>query len=160
MYTKKSYRQNSYIKSLLLFFICITFSFAELKVGDSFPVLKLTDQFDKEIAIPSKGNIKLILSFNKNTSLAMQKYLKSKEDDFLIKNNILYISDVSAAPSFIFRNFALGTLKKLPYRVALLYGNEGEKVNQKNDHITYMLLYNKKIKSIAYIHINSISSLF
>lgn len=104
---------------ILLTLLCVTSLFAELKVGDTFPPLVLVDQFDKKVEVPSEG--KLLLSFEKDISTAIQEFLLKQDKNYLSGNHLLYISDVSSLPSFLVNLFVLPTLKEFAFSVALIY---------------------------------------
>jgi len=137
------------IMLMLLFFSAL---FAQIKVGEGFPDYKLVDQFDKEMPIKREGNTTLILSFEKDVSSEIKKYIDTKEKNFLEKNNLMYVSDISSMPSFITSWFALPKMKKFGFRVALIYkDNIGDIIPREEGKTTVIKLDYNKIMSIDFV---------
>ena len=99
------------MKILLITLLLVSALFAEIKVGDSFPKLTLEDQFSKKTEVTQKGSATLLLSFEKDVSADIKKYIGTKEKGFLEVHNIMYISDISTMPSLITRMFVLPKMK-------------------------------------------------
>lgn len=127
-----------------------TVLFAQVKVGDNFPHLTLVDPFDKKVQV--NKNAKIFLSFEKDVSSGIKSFLDTKEKNYLTKNNILYISDISAMPSLITSWFALPKMKKFSFQIALIYDEkEGKVFSKKEKKVTVITLKNNVITSIQFI---------
>jgi len=148
------------MKHLLIISLLLTSSlFAEFKVGDKLPTITLEDQFEKSQKITSKDKM-IIMAFEKDISIAIADYLKTKPDSFLATHNTKYISDISSMPSFITSMFALPKMKKYNFSVMLIDNDFGEKFNRKEGKITLFKIKNKKIKEIQFINPSKLSKVF
>ncbi len=143
-----------FITSLLL----ISTLFAELKVGETFPTLTLVDQFETKMEIKKKGSTTLLLSFEKNISSSIKKYIDTKEKSYLTKNNIMYISDISSMPTFITSMFAIPKMKKFAFKIALIYNaKEASLLDKKDKRVTVVTLKNNIIRTINYVKIKDLN---
>jgi len=144
--------QGLKMKFIMMSLLCVTALFAELKLGDGFPVYNLVDQFDKKVVVKQEGNTTLILSFQKSVSSGIKKYIDSKDKNFLEDNSIMYISDISIMPSFITSMFALPKMKKFDFKVALIYDDDvGDIIPREEDKVTVMKLEHNGITSIEFV---------
>ena len=139
------------MRTILFLLLTITTLFGEVKVGESFPTLTLVDQYDQNISV-DKSTKTLLLSFQKGVSSGIQAFLKSKEENFLEKNNALYIADISGMPSFLVGLFALPKMKKFNFKVGLIYeDNVADPIPREEDKVTIIKLNNQKILSIEFV---------
>ena len=140
------------MKILIASLLLVNTLFAEIKVGEAFPSLTLVDQFDTKTAIKTKGSTTLLLSFEKDVSASIKAYIGSKEKDFLSKNNIMYISDISSMPSFITSMFAIPKMKKFTFNISLIYDEkEAKLLDRKKGKVSVITLKNNIIKTIKYV---------
>ena len=140
------------MKILFVSLLMISSLFAELKVGDSFPSLTLVDQFDEKVELKKEGSLKIILSFEKDVSAGIKTFLDTQDKNFLVDNNVLYISDISGMPSLITSWFAIPKMKKFDFKVALIYDeDEGKVLNRQDEKVTVMFVKDNKIKSIKFV---------
>jgi len=146
------------MKILILLVFTLSILNADLKVGEMFPHFALKDQFEKNVEIPTKGRVSIIVSFEKDISESMQQFLSSKDKNFLSINSAIYIADVSAAPSFIFNLMVMPKLKELPYSMALIHDDKSELFNRKDKKISLFKLKNGQIVSIDFIGIEELGS--
>jgi len=136
----------------LIFLTLISFSllFAKATIGEPLPVVDLVDQFDNKLEI--RSNATLIVSFQKSVSSEIQAYLTSKPKHYLEQNNILYVSDMSAAPTFMIKLFGIPKMQKFPYKVALIYDDEiADNIQRESDKITVISLRQHKIIKIQFV---------
>jgi hypothetical protein len=137
------------MKILFINLLFITLLLAELKVGEQFPSLPLVNQYDKTINIPKEGEVILLISFEKDTSTAIQSFLEKQEEGFLSDNNMSYISDISSLPKFLVNIFVLPKLKKFDFNVALLY--EKSLLTHKEGHLTIIHLKENRVVDKLFI---------
>jgi len=131
--------------------LCLTIAlFSSVHKGDTFPDISFTDQFGNKINIPIKGKHTILISFEKDVSYGVNKFLQKKPKKFIKDNHIHYISDVSHAPSILFKMFALPKLKKLPFSVALIYEEEGKYFPQKKGKVTIISIKDNNITNIQF----------
>lgn len=148
------------MKSIILFFVLMGLLFAEIKVGDTFPKLNLVNQYNIPTQIKTKGSFTLILSFEKDVSSKVKKYLDTKEKGFLEANSMMYISDISKMPSLITRMFALPKMKKFSFQVSLIYDEkEAASIPRHKNQVTVIELQNNQIKKIDFAKGGSLESL-
>ncbi len=108
------------MKHLLLISLLFTgILFADFKVGDKLPAITLPDQFNKVHKVEAKDTL-IIMAFEKETSIAISDYLKTKPASFLTTQHAKYISDISAMPSFISSLIAEPKMKKLSFSILLI----------------------------------------
>lgn len=132
--------------------ILVSTLFAETKVGDAFPKLTLVDQFDEKTEIKQKGSTTLLLSFEKDVSSDIKKYIATKEKGFLVKNNIMYISDISSMPSLITSWVAIPKMKKFTFKISLIYDEkEALSISRKEKKVTVVTLKNNRIEKILFV---------
>ena len=140
------------MKILFVSLLMISSLFAELKVGDSFPSLTLVDQFDEKVELKKEGSLKMIFSFEKDVSAGIKTFLDTQDKNFLVDNNVLYISDISGMPSLITSWFAIPKMKKFDFKVALIYDeDEGKVLNRQDEKVTVIYVKDNKITSIKFV---------
>ena len=148
------------MKHLLLISLLFTgILFADFKVGDKLPAITLPDQFNKVHKVEAKDTL-IIMAFEKETSIAISDYLKTKPASFLTTQHAKYISDISAMPSFISSLIAEPKMKKLSFSILLIKDDFGKQFNHLEGKITIFKLKNHKIKSISFISPKKVSTLF
>jgi len=135
--------------------------FAEIKVGDSFPKLTLQDQFDEKTEVKTKGATTLLLSFEKDVSSEIKKYIATKEKGFLVANNLMYISDISSMPSFITSWIAIPKMKKFTFKISLIYDEkEAESISRQEGKVTVVRLKDNRIEKITFVAPNALGAMF
>jgi hypothetical protein len=135
--------------------------FAEVKVGDVFPSLTLVDPFNTKVDISKEGEAKFILSFEKEISSEIQVFLETKKKDYLSKNNILYIVDLSSIPSLMRNWFAIPKMKKFDFKVALMYDKKEAKIlMRKSRKVTIVWLKDNVVTDIKFLTVDKFFSLF
>ncbi|MFT7879899.1 MAG: hypothetical protein ABXS91_05825 [Sulfurimonas sp.] len=147
------------LKLLMLSLLMTTALFAEFKAGEKLPPLSLPDQFDNELQVKSTDRL-LIVSFEKDTSSAINDYLKAKPANYLQEHHARYIGDISAMPSLITSMFAIPKMKKLPFSVMLIKDDFGEKFSRKEGKITVYKIENHTISAIEFIAPDRLPELF
>jgi len=136
----------------LIFLTLVSFSilFAKVTIGEPLPLVNLVDQFDNKVEVRSDAT--LVVSFQKSVSSKIQAYLDSKPKYYLEDNNILYISDMSAAPTFMIKLFGIPKMKKFTYKVALIYDDAvADKIQKEDNKITVIKLKKDKIVGIQFV---------
>ena len=140
------------MKYLMTILFMISALYAEVKVGDAFPVFNLQDQFDVKMQVPQKGKITLILSFEKDVSSEVKTFINTQKKNYLEDNHIMYISDISPMPSFVTSLFALPKMKKFNFRVALINeDNVADVIPRKDAKVTRIKLHNNHVQSIEFV---------
>jgi hypothetical protein len=141
----------------LIFLTLVSLSLLTAKVtnGDILPCLSLVDQFDNKVEI--RDDATLIVSFQKSISSEIQAYLDTQPKDFLEENNILYLSDMSAAPTFMIKLFGIPKMKKFNYKVALIYDDViAKKLQREDNKVTLIRLNHHKIIDIQFVSSNAL----
>ena len=140
------------MKILMTTLLLMSTLFAEIKVGEAFPKLTLVDQFDEKTEVKQKGSTTLLLSFEKDVSSDIKKYIATKEKGFLVKNNIMYISDISSMPSLITSWVAIPKMKKFTFKISLIYDEkEASSISRKEKKVTVVTLKNNRIEKILFV---------
>lgn len=139
------------MKQLLLISLLFTANlFADFKVGDTLPQIKLQDQFEQEFTVDGKDTL-LIMAFEKDLSVVVNEYLKQQPKSFLEDHHAKYISDISTMPSMITKLFAMPKMKKYPFSVMLINDDFGKQFNIAEGKITIYKLKNHKIEEILFL---------
>jgi len=143
------------MKLLLLTLISFSILVAEINIGDTLPTLNLENQFENKVKIRSDAT--LIVSFQKSISSEMQAFIDTKPKHYLEDNNILYISDMSAAPTFMIKLFGIPKMKKFNYKVALIYDDAvANKIQREDSKLTLIRLNDHKIIDIQFVSPNAL----
>jgi transcription initiation factor IIF auxiliary subunit len=143
-----------------IFLTLISFSLLTAKVnnGDILLPLALVDQFDNKVEI--RNDATLIVSFQKSVSSEIQAYLDAKPKHFLEQNNILYVSDMSVAPTFMIKLFGIPKMKKFDYKVALIYDDAvANTIQREDDKVTVIQLKRDKIVNIQFVSPKDLNSI-
>jgi len=122
-------------------------------IGEKLKDFTIKNQFDKPISL-TKDTKKIIFVCTKPAGHLVRNYLKEQDKDFLEKRDILFIADVSAMPSIIYKMFALPDFKKSPYSVLLLTDEEKAKRFKNKAHkdeVMIIYLDNKKVTKVKFI---------
>ena len=124
--------------------------FAGFKVGDTFPALHLSDQFEKQTDVTNQTRY-ILMAFEKDVSVETANFFKKQPKGFLEKKHLLYISDISSMPSFITSMFALPKMKKYPFSVLLINDDRGKVFDKKEGLLTRYTLKHHKITAIDFL---------
>lgn len=146
----------------LLLLVSLLFAgtlWADFKVGDGLPGITLPDQFDKDHNVRADDTT-LIMAFEKDVSVLVNEYLKTKPGTFLNQHHTRYISDISTMPTIITNMFALPKMKKYPFSVMLIYDDFGKQFNREKEKITVFKLKQGRVQSVSFITEKELPALF
>ena len=90
-----------------------------IEIGKPFDPGTLKDQFGREGRV-TPGTEKVIMVFAKSTGHLVKEYLNKKPADYLDKEHVVFIADVSGMPSMILKYVALPDLQKHEYSIFLI----------------------------------------
>lgn len=121
---------------------------ANLHVNSYINTFWLFNQFNQKIYVNDRVDY-IIISFNKDTSLIINSFLKFKKSNFLSKHHIIFIVNLSKVPSIFKELFILPKLRKLKYNILL--DNANRYFIQKKDKITIYKLNKKSVKQIYFL---------
>lgn len=147
------------MKSLFASLLLATSLFAGLQTDQYFPKTVLPDQYGTEQRVTGSDKIVLI-SFEKDVSVAINDYLKTKPKDFVYRHRVKYISDISPMPTVITKMFALPKMRDYKYPVLLIYDESGAKYDKKEGMVTVYRLDNGILKSVDFIAPGALPTLF
>ena len=145
-----------HMKIILINLLFMTLLLADVKVGERFPTLALLNQHNEKIEIPQKGEVILLLSFEKEISTDIQIFLEKQDNHFLMNHHMVYISDISSLPRFLVNLFVLPKLKEFDFKVALLYDENG--LNREEKKATIIYLKDNTITDIDFIEVNKLEN--
>jgi len=124
---------------------------APYSVGQSVTPLDLKDQFGKRHPLKVMPE-KVVMAFEKGTGAMVNEYLAAQEKGYLVKNNTVFIADISQMPNFITKAFAIPKMQKYPHTVLLIQDEElGLKFPSEEDKVTVMTFKGNFLRSIRYI---------
>ena len=136
---------SKYLYSLLFIPLLLIGVFKE---GDMFLPNRFINQFDKNITITTEYK-KVIVVFDKAGYYDVNKFIATKEKDYLHKNHIAYINDISQMPKSILDYFVKPRMRQKNYSILLLKDmNTSKKLNYQDEKITIYTLVNGKIDQI------------
>jgi len=125
----------------------------KIVIGKSLESMKLKDQFGELKTIHSDTK-KVIFAFSKNTGHMCNDFFNTKEPTFLTDNHVIFVADVSSAPSLIRSMFIIPGLKDFKHTV-LVIEDKTVSINYKHadkaEDIMVVYLDNFIIKNIKYI---------
>ena len=123
-----------------------------LDINDSLPIITLNDQFGNSHTI-DKNISKIIISFDKKSSVLANKFISLKKDsaNYLNENNMAFIANITAMPALITKLFAMPKMKKYKHTILLIDDDENDMFLTKKKHISVYHIENAKVKNITYI---------
>lgn len=126
---------------------------AKIAIGSNLDSLNLKDQFDKNGTINTNTK-KAVFAFTKPTGHLVIEYINTQSEDFLTKNNIQVIADVSRMPSLIRNYVVLQDLQKSKYQI-LMFLDEAVSANYRNskngDSVMIVDLDNLKVTGVTFV---------
>ena len=141
------------LKSLFFLLLIISppaFS-AFYEVGDKLEMFSLTDQYEKSTHINNKTQL-ILFSRDKAGGKLISDALSRTAKEYLIKQHIVYITDISRMPSFISNYIAIPLMRKKLYPILL--DKEGKITAQfpgRDNTATLIFVESLKIKNIKYL---------
>lgn len=122
-----------------------------IQLGSAIPSMALLDQYEKPWSIPADTRL-VLFSGSRDANAIAQGILSQKPADYLKSTNAVYLSDMSKMPGFITRNFALPSMRDLPYSLGVaLNANETINFPREDGALTAIFLDNGKVTSIEFI---------
>ena len=135
---------------ILLILICIYSNANTLKIDDKISSFSLVNQFDKIHTINSNISM-IIVTFQKKSTNIVNNFLSSRDNDFLDKNNTIFINDISCTPSIIVKMFTIPKMRDYKYDILLIYNENNKKFIEEENKITVYFIENGFIKDIKFI---------
>lgn len=89
-----------------------------LAVGDAVPALALRDQHDADVQVDASTRV-LLLTRDMTGGGLVKESLAENGKEMLTAAGAVYVSDVSRMPGLVLSAFALPSLRKRPYPIAL-----------------------------------------
>ena len=124
-----------------------------VEIGKPFLSGTLKDQFGKEGRVTDDTE-KVIMVFAKSTGHLVKEFLNTKPNDYLDKEHIVFIADVSGMPSMILKYAALPDLQKHKYSIFLI---RDEKISKKfrndkyKDYIMVIDLDDGRVEEVEFV---------
>jgi hypothetical protein len=113
--------------------------------------MTLTDQHEKPWVIPADTKL-VLFSGSRDANTIAQGLLSQKPAEYLKSKNAVYLSDMSKMPSFITRNFALPSMRDLPYSLGVVLNADDTKDFPREDgDLTAIFLNKGKITRVEFI---------
>jgi len=122
-----------------------------IQAGSTMPSMTLTDQHEKPWVIPADTKL-VLFSGSRDANTIAQGLLSQKPAEYLKSKNAVYLSDMSKMPSFITRNFALPSMRDLPYSLGVVLNADDTKDFPREDGALTAIFLNKgKITRVEFI---------
>ncbi|MFK5891718.1 MAG: hypothetical protein QM504_00685 [Pseudomonadota bacterium] len=121
------------------------------QVADKIDTLTLENQFEQKQTLDI--NTKLVIyTVEKKASDLVKEALKKIPEGYFLKNNIIYIADISNMPGFISRFIAIPAMKERNYPIMLdSNGTVSAKFPAKEEKITLIYLNLLNIIDIKFV---------
>jgi hypothetical protein len=145
-----------FLPTLIALTLCAlsTFTNAQtspIQVGSTMPSMTLTDQHEKPWAIPIDTRL-VLFSGSRDANTIAQGLLSQKPVDYLKTKKTVYLSDMSKMPGFITRNFALPSMRDLPYSLGVvLNADETRDFPREDGALTAIFLDKGRVTRIEFI---------
>jgi len=111
----------------------------------------LNDQFGKEHTLSTLPKL-LIFSFGKETGKLISSYFNAQDADYLARNDIKLIADVSSVPSLLRSTFILPKMKKYSFEILISTQSDfSDQFPRKEDGLTVIKLENGVVESITFV---------
>lgn len=110
-----------------------------VEVGKPFVSGTLKDQFDREGQV-TEDTEKVIMVFSKSTGHLVKEFLNTKPNDYLDKEHVVFIADVSGMPSMILKYVALPDLQKHKYSIFLIRDAKESKKFRNDKYKEYIMV--------------------
>jgi hypothetical protein len=122
-----------------------------IQAGSTMPSMALTDQHEKPWAIPIDTRL-VLFSGSRDANTIAQGLLSQKPVDYLKTKKTVYLSDMSKMPGFITRNFALPSMRDLPYSLGVvLNADETRDFPREDGALTAIFLDKGRVTRIEFI---------
>jgi hypothetical protein len=122
-----------------------------IQAGSTMPSMALTDQHEKPWAIPIYTRL-VLFSGSRDANTIAQGLLSQKPVDYLKTKKTVYLSDMSKMPGFITRNFALPSMRDLPYSLGVvLNADETRDFPREDGALTAIFLDKGRVTRIEFI---------
>jgi len=139
-----------FIKKLIIFLISATSLFAQpFGLNDNIVGVTIQNQFEKDCVIDAKIQ-RLIVSFEKDISENLNKFLATKKPDFLKERQTLFIANISKMPSIIASLFAIPKMQKYKYDILLINDEDDKRFASKESKVTIYEIKNGIIEKIDF----------
>ena len=152
------FRSNRFkpLPTLIALAICALSTFinaqtSPIQAGSAMPSMALMDQHEKPWTIPA--NTRLVLfSGSRDANTIAQGLLSQKPAAYLKTKKTVYLSDMSKMPGFITRNFALPSMRDLPYSLGVvLNADETKDFPREDGALTAIYLDKGRVTRIEFI---------
>jgi len=150
----KNYYKGLWVKKVALSLVFGLFSMlsaAGFDVGTKIDSLDVKDQFEKKVEI-GEGVKYLVMATTKDQGKEIHTFLeKNGNGEFLKNRGVVYISELSGAPSFVMSMFMLPKFKDYKYSMGLIRDKEVAKnLPKEANKITLFKLNKGVIEEIGY----------
>ncbi|MDA7818070.1 hypothetical protein N9A28_07755 [Sulfurimonas sp.] len=141
----------------LLLILAFSFTFlnaSDIGVGSALNALndyKYETPHGRDMRVPRMQKL-IVVAFEKSTGDLVNKYLKTKDPYYLLKNDATFIADISKMPTAITKMIAIPQMKKYEHLVYLNYNEEFSKsFPVKKGTLTLLHVDNYKISNISFV---------
>jgi hypothetical protein len=122
-----------------------------IQAGSMMPSMNLMDQHEKPWTIPADTKL-VLFSGSRDANTIAQGLLSQKPAEYLKSKKTVYLSDMSKMPGFITRNFALPSMRELPYSLGVVLNADETKAFPREDGaLTAIFLDQGKVTRIEFI---------
>jgi len=110
----------------------------------------LNDQFGEEQNLTQMPKL-LICSFGKASGTLISSYFNAQNSDYLAKNSIKLMADVSGVPSLLRKTIIVPKMKKNSFSILLITDKEfGKQFPQQDDSLTVLKIEENMVKEISF----------
>jgi NADPH-dependent ferric siderophore reductase len=135
----------------VLFFLHAVAAAAALQLGEPLPLINLTDQNDKPVAIAPDTKIVFFTS-EMGGSRLMTEALHALPPATLKDKNAVYIADITGMPAIFTTIVAMPRLQKAAYPVALIRDSkQGASLPRKPGAVTVLRMDGGKVSTVEFV---------
>jgi len=110
----------------------------------------LNDQFGEEHKIDTLPKI-VVCSFGKTSGQLISSYFQAQEENYLTKNSILLLADVSGVPSLLRKTIIFPKMKKNRFQILTITDKEfAKQFPKEEDKLTLLKLDNGVVSTLSF----------
>lgn len=134
---------------LILAFAAIAAFASSVEIGQKFPHTNFENQHSQPLVVNDETQ-KIIIAYTKEAGEVVRNFLEQNEG-YLEQNNAIYLTDVSAVPSFVMSMFMMPSFKKYDFEMGLVRDKAvANSLPREGGKLTIIELDNLEVASISF----------
>lgn len=134
---------------LILAFAAIAAFASSVEIGQKFPHTNFENQHSQPLVVNDETQ-KIIIAYTKEAGEVVRNFLAQNEG-YLEQNSAIYLTDVSAVPSFVMSMFMMPSFKKYDFEMGLVRDEVvANSLPTEGGKLTIIELDNLEVTSISF----------